>query len=221
MLFENLEKGSVSKQMLLTNGLGGPSGVSMKDAVDMMTPGSMKRQRAAMLRHMNELVDVARKPPHEWKAALTPLEGKVAMMPVLVRLLVPATVKVAEADIRRFALVRTAITGVAAERYRLSHDKWPESLDVLVKEGLLKEVPLDPYDGKPLRFKRLVDGLIVYALGPDGQDNGGKRDPHNPIAPGTDIGFRLWNQNSRRQPPKPPKPVEVPSGMVQGNAPSP
>ncbi len=34
-------------------------------------------------------------------------------------------------------------------------------------------VPLDPFDGKPLRLKQTDHGLIVYSIGPDMIDNGG------------------------------------------------
>jgi hypothetical protein len=93
------------------------------------------------------------------------------------------------------ARLRCAIAAVAAERYRLKHEKtWPGGLDDLVKDGLLKEVPKDPYDGKPLRFKRTPTGVIVYSVGPDMIDNGGKVGPATPGAAGTDIGFELWDR---------------------------
>ena len=92
------------------------------------------------------------------------------------------------------ARLRCAIAAVAAERYRLKHEKtWPGGLEDLVKDGLLKEVPKDPYDGKPLRFKRTPTGVIIYSVGPDMIDNGGKLGRATPRAPGTDIGFELWN----------------------------
>ena len=65
-------------------------------------------------------------------------------------------------------------------------------------------MPLDPYDGKPLRYRRVADGVIVYSVGPDGSDNGGNIDRTNPVKPGTDLGYQLWDVKHRRQPPKPP-----------------
>ena len=69
-----------------------------------------------------------------------------------------------------------------------------------MKTGLLREVPADPFDGKPLRCKRTDDGLIVYAVGPDGEDHGGKLDRKNPAGKGNNMGFQLWDVNKRRQP---------------------
>jgi hypothetical protein len=46
------------------------------------------------------------------------------------------------------------------------------------------------------------NGVVIYSIGPDRQDNGGTLD-NNPHKVGTDVGFRLWSVPQRRQPPKP------------------
>ena len=59
---------------------------------------------------------------------------------------------------------------VAAELFRRRHGTWPESVAPLAPE-FLKSVPLDPYDGKPLRLV-IVDGRhAVYSVGLDRHDN--------------------------------------------------
>jgi len=35
-------------------------------------------------------------------------------------------------------------------------------------------IPTDPFDGKPIRFKKLTKGYVVYSIGKDAKDNGGK-----------------------------------------------
>ena len=52
------------------------------------------------------------------------------------------------------------MTGVAIERYRVKVGVFPNSLSDVVKAGLLKEIPLDPYDAKQLRFKKTATGKI-------------------------------------------------------------
>jgi hypothetical protein len=89
--------------------------------------------------------------------------------------------------------MRCAIAALAAERYRLKHDEWPRALDDLVKDGLFKDTPKDPYDGKSLRLQRTATGVIVYSVGPDKVDNGGKFDREDPTAADTDLGFQLWD----------------------------
>ena len=76
------------------------------------------------------------------------------------------------------------------------------SLEELVNKGLIASVPLDPYDGKALRFKPVADGVIVYSVGPDRTDNGGNIDRTKPTSVGTDLGFQLWDVKHRRQPAK-------------------
>jgi hypothetical protein len=106
------------------------------------------------------------------------------------------------------AELRCAIAAIAAERYRRAHGSWPASLAALVPDPLAK-VPTDPYDRQPLRMRRRDNGLVIYSVGPDGQDNGGVIDPTKPSGPGTDVGFQLWDVKQRRQPAK-GKPLPAP-----------
>jgi hypothetical protein len=73
---------------------------------------------------------------------------------------------------------------------------------------LLAKVPADPYDGKPLRYRRLKDGVVIYCIGPDGKDDGGTFERDDFWAASTDVGLRLWDVDKRRQPPEPPKPPD-------------
>jgi hypothetical protein len=78
---------------------------------------------------------------------------------------------------------------------------------------------MDPYTGEPLRFKALDDGILIYSVGPDGRDDGGKINRQQPLAAGTDLGFRLWDVAGRRRLPLPPLPQ--PPAVGGGPAPSP
>jgi hypothetical protein len=89
---------------------------------------------------------------------------------------------------------------LAAERCRLARGHWPESLDDLVPT-YLPRVPRGPYSDAPLRFVRKPDGVVAYAVGLRGRDNGGRlrlnfertRDPEY------DVGAQLWNPDLRRR----------------------
>jgi hypothetical protein len=94
------------------------------------------------------------------------------------------------------ALRRCAQAAVAAERLRLAKNSWPETLDALTHAGL-PDVPADPYNARPLRLKRVADGLIIYSLGPDGIDHDGAIDREGK-KPATNFGFRLWDESRRR-----------------------
>jgi len=38
-------------------------------------------------------------------------------------------------------------------------------------------VPADPFDGAALRYRRLEKGYVIYSLGSDGHDDGGREKP--------------------------------------------
>jgi hypothetical protein len=98
------------------------------------------------------------------------------------------------------AALRCAETAVAAERYRRKHGNWPPSLADLVPQ-YLSAVPRDPFDGKPLRYRKTDRGAIIYSLYDDG--NGADRDRLPDAASSKDVVFTLWNVDQRRQPPLP------------------
>jgi hypothetical protein len=198
-VMESLERGEVKSGQVL--GSSGRTGSSFEDMTFYSLGGiSMKRSHAWLLRWLTQVMEAAQLPFEEQDRRLKELEAAGRTAPFLARLLVPAVFKVAEACQRTQAALRCAVGALAAERFRKAHGRWPDSLAQLTPEFLQKPL-LDPYDGKPLRYRRVGDGVVIYSVGPDGRDDGGKLDRNNPVTPGTDIGFRLWDVNKRRQAP--------------------
>ncbi|MCP4251705.1 MAG: hypothetical protein GY778_32115 [bacterium] len=116
---------------------------------------------------------------------------------ILTRTVLPSLSSAVQMHGRRLADLDCAHAGLAVERYRLQHDRWPDSLSALVPE-FLEQGPIDPFDEQPLRFIRTSDGVTVYSIGPDGVDDGGDvtADPKTkPQAP--DDGFRLIDPDRR------------------------
>jgi hypothetical protein len=172
-------------------------------------PGVVLNGRSEYLRLMTQAVNAAKLPPEQQGKAFKEVEqASRNSSAIVVKLLMPALTKVSEANRRSRANLRCALVGVAAERYRLAHDQWPASLDELVKKDLIVSVPLDPYDGQPLRYKLRPDGAVIYSVGVDGVDNGGNINRERPLDPGVDQGFELWNVGARRQPPLPVPPPD-------------
>ena len=68
------------------------------------------------------------------------------------------------------------MAAMAVERYRLARGVLPMSLDDLVPKYLAC-VPHDPYTGRDVRYKKLEAGFVVYCLGEDGRDDGGREEP--------------------------------------------
>jgi hypothetical protein len=206
---------------LPASGLGKATGGATDGPAYMLSfiPGELKREHAAMIRYMNQVVEAAGLPEPRRMKRLEELDETTRSGPLLIRLLAPAMNKLAAADQRQHGFLRCAIVMLAAERYRQKHNRWPETVQALADDGYLKAVPADPYDGAPIRMKRVSDGLVIYAVGPDGQDNGGNLDRKMTFPAGTDLGLRLWDVAKRRQPPLPPKeppPSGTPGGLQPG-----
>lgn len=72
------------------------------------------------------------------------------------------------------------LTALAVELHRREHGAWPESLDELVPHRLPR-VPIDRYDGGPIKYRLTPGGPVIYSIGVDRKDDGGRlpegRDP--------------------------------------------
>lgn len=98
---------------------------------------------------------------------------KAARHGVLTSIIVPALDRYLQQVVIDEALRATALTGIAVDRYRLDHGgAFPAKLDALVPQ-YLDDVPLDPFDGRPLRYMVHNDEALVYSIGPDLKDDGG------------------------------------------------
>ena len=61
---------------------------------------------------------------------------------------------------------------LAATAYKAKNGAYPASMDALTPD-YIAEIPVDPFDGKPLRMAAVDGGLVLYSVGPDGKDDGG------------------------------------------------
>jgi hypothetical protein len=66
------------------------------------------------------------------------------------------------------------LVSLALRAYRLENGAYPAQLKELVPR-YLKQVPADPFGGgEALRYKRTGNEYLLYSIGPDGSDNGGR-----------------------------------------------
>jgi len=78
-------------------------------------------------------------------------------------------------EARCLANVRLALAAVALEQFRAAHgNRYPGALAELAPD-FLPAVPVDPFDGQPLRYRKQDAGYVLYSIGPDLKDNGGKQ----------------------------------------------
>jgi hypothetical protein len=116
---------------------------------------------------------------------------------LLSALIMPALGQVRLQAFKAEARHAAATALVAATRQRLSGGTMPESLDAIDREWL-PVVPADPYTGttltdrQPLRSRSADGALVVWSVGPDGEDDGGPVPAGADAVEGNDdIGLRL------------------------------
>ncbi|MHB0936514.1 MAG: hypothetical protein ACYC6A_09010 [Armatimonadota bacterium] len=75
---------------------------------------------------------------------------------------------------RRDTLKRLLLVSLALRQYRVEHGRYPKQLADLTP-AYLAEIPDDPFALKaPFRYRLTGDTYLLYSVGPDGQDDGGK-----------------------------------------------
>ncbi len=72
------------------------------------------------------------------------------------------------------ANVNALITTLGLMRYKKERGALPVDLEELVSKGYLSALPIDPYSGKPFVYKQTGDDFMLYSLGEDFDDDGGK-----------------------------------------------
>jgi hypothetical protein len=93
----------------------------------------------------------------------------------LTALIMPALGSATDAGARGSAQTLSADAALAAELFRRRNDTWPTAVEQLSPD-FLPAVPIDPYNGLPLRIVIRDDTAIVYSVGTDGRDDGGQGD---------------------------------------------
>ncbi len=105
---------------------------------------------------------------------------------ILARLELPAGRQMFIVADREAARDTVLLTVLALELFAREHGHYPEKLEELVPD-FLPAVPEDNHapPKTPLRYKRDADGALIYSVGDNGTDDGGR------FAKPEDIGYRL------------------------------
>ncbi|MBN1810062.1 MAG: hypothetical protein JW909_13425 [Planctomycetes bacterium] len=124
---------------------------NMQKAVSLMEP--------PLYRHVDERAALSREALDGWRGIVS----SIAMLNI-------ETVAIEEMNV--LALHGMADAGIAATLYERDHGAWPSALGDLVPE-YLDAVPIDPFDGAPVRFISEENGIVLYCLGRNFLDDGG------------------------------------------------
>ena len=138
-------------------------------------PGIQGRGLIDILNYMDDCIEAARLPVTERVARFRQIEkdlNALSALHLMIKLLAPAMGRIGEIDLRLHAHLDLAKSALAIERYRLATGNVPNELAELVP-AYLGEVPIDPFDARPIRYKRTEPGYLLYSVMEDGEDNGG------------------------------------------------
>jgi len=205
VLLRNLCDGTVTPENI---GSGRDAGMSFEGYAWWLWRPNLFTNRAFYLRYMTQAAHAARLPLQEQLAAIDalpaiPEDNKFR----IAALILPAVQRIASATLRSTAEMRCAVAGIACERFRQQHKRWPNSLAELVP-AYLPAVPLDPSNAEPLQYAKSDTGAVVSSVWlPRRPDDFQRLKIDSP--PPEHPRFRLWNPELRRLPP-PPDPPEPP-----------
>ncbi|HUG19128.1 MAG TPA: hypothetical protein VMM56_09140, partial [Planctomycetaceae bacterium] len=87
--------------------------------------------------------------------------------------LLPALNQAIDAIDREEVKYRTLLVTLAGQAFYRDQGRFPEVLDELVP-GYLDEIPIDTYDGKPLKYRSNPSGPVVYSVSMNTTDEGGR-----------------------------------------------
>jgi hypothetical protein len=152
--------------------------------------GFSARDGIAFLDHMDECMRIVQLPAFQRPAAVDAADARLrAKRGLFVHEFGYAAFFIRR-EMQGAAWMELAAAALAVERYRLARGSLPESLGQLVP-GYLAAVPVDPFDGLPLRFQRTDRGFAVYSVGEDRKDDGGKEEPRKKEGETYDLVFRV------------------------------
>jgi hypothetical protein len=114
---------------------------------------------------------------------------------IMITLLMPAIGKVQQAADRAQQIQDNLAVAFALEWYQREQGGYPKSLEALAPK-YLKEVPRDLFSGKALIYRPTANGYLLYSVGVNGQDEGGRGYDDTPQ--GDDLSVRMPLPEPRR-----------------------
>lgn len=127
------------------------------------------------MRFMDETEDLIKRNYFESKKDFSPLIERIetrAPWNVFSLMLVPNGESAFLKEQVLEANILVAAAGIACRLFRVQYGVFPESLSMLAPE-FLPGVPLDPFSGLPLVYKKTGSGIKIYSVGSNMRDDNG------------------------------------------------
>jgi hypothetical protein len=203
-IMTDLESGRVSMDAVWASNVSNSFQYEVVKTQLLVTGRSYETEHAWRLWHSNEGLRYAKLPAAEMLAQMRGLDKKRqdTAGPLAEMITLPLT-GFAEKEASARAQLECALVAVAVERFRIQQGRWPDSLEEVVAAKLLANIPADPYDGKPVRYRKASDGVVVYSIGRSGNYTGDALDAGKAVSANNPRPeFRLWDEQQRGQPPQ-------------------
>jgi hypothetical protein len=186
---------------------------------------SWPSERAETLEYHNQFIELAKQPEAAWLRGCEVFSREIEHSGFLHKHVEGSWngtsgsgvyEKVTKSLLRYRSYLRCGAAACAIERFRLEQGRWPSGWEELLPR-YLSSVPLDAFTQKPLLWKALPDGLVIYSVDRNEKDDGGDVLESERGSP-KDVGMRLWSPAARRQAaPSGEGPGEAPGGEGPGN----
>lgn len=138
--------------------------------------------RKEMVDTYNRLIDkqIAALDTPLWQTTIQPVDDEIEHWSqikqaryFLISYLMPALGAVRKAGEAARGQREGILIGIALQMYHRDHGDWPKTLNAL-KPKYLPTVPIDRINGKPLHYHVTDTGPLVYSVGVDEDDDGGR-----------------------------------------------
>ncbi len=127
---------------------------------------------------MTRLIAAARLPYYKALPELKRMEDQVGelsqQMPYSVQFL-PALARSCQAQARHEAVLDVAQLGIVLEQYKAREGSYPLTLDPIA-EHFGGTLPVDPFNGQAYIYRPSFDSFLLYSIGENLRDDGGKHD---------------------------------------------
>jgi len=142
--------------------------------------GFFERDLNFYLKTMEKSTTLAALPPPESLALTNYLASASSTaqrrLYILSSMVLPSLSRVIVRELSAQAQIKLATTALAVERFSRQRGRLPSDLKELTPQ-FLEAVPTDPFDGAPIRYRRLARGYAIYSVDADGHDDGGREMP--------------------------------------------
>lgn len=161
--------------------------------------GLFDPDRACYIRSMGEMMTVAGLDDLRERVMRTQTKDQQPDPPrwaVVTNILVPSLGAPIRNHVAAMTKIQTVQLALVIEQRHLEGHALPADLSELAADHI-DAVPIDPFDGQPLRYMRLDDGYVIYSVGTNGTDDGGAVE-RSEGKPAPDLGIRVQRADLRR-----------------------